>query len=771
MSPLLEGVRVIEVGGRAASICGRLFAEMGADVLAVRPPGDAASGHAGAGETLVFEANKQHLTLDLAGETGRASFRALAADADLIIVDLPAREIEALEVRQLIDATPRLAVAAITPFGLTGPKRDYLGSDLVTFHASGVARLLVGHVADAEIEPPVRATGEQSDYIMGITAATAAMNALYQQQRTGVGQFIDVSGQEAMSLMAARELAMPGFGGQPAPREGFVKGGSAGSPRLPTREGNVAVSPREDGQWAQWLQVMGDPAWGSDRRFGTRKDREKHFADLYELMAAWSINYTAAEITALCQERHVPCFPFGEPRDMLTDPQLQHRRFFVPLQRAEAAPVMVPRPPFGLPASDYADPAPSRAATLAWSPRTPPPQGDGAGAAPHLPLAGLRVLDFSWVIAGPTSTRYMALMGAEVIKIEAPHRPDTGRGSELHEVLGQSKLSISLDLKADGALDVVRRLLKDTDVVVENFATGVMERLGLGFEDLRKIRPDIVMVSCSGLGHTGPRASWVAYGSLLSAYAGFLNEGPEREPRTGLAWADPLCGLLLDFAAVATLHARDLHGSGRHIDFSMLEALLWTMAEALIGAQIPGVTPGLVSNEDPNHVPHNVYRCVGNDRWLAIAVTSDAEWRALCNEVRSLAGRAALTESERRQQRIAIDAELRAWAQDRDAIEAMELLQAAGVPASASYTTNDLFGDAHLWDRGFYDLMRRPDGPEHFLPGLPWRWTNATPIQPRPARRQGEDTMQVLRSLAGISREEYTSLQQVGALGDRSDPK
>ena len=771
MSPLLDAVRVIEVGGRTGAICGRLFAELGADVIAVRGRRDSVRDHAAAGETLAFEANKRQLTIDIADAAGRASLGALAADADLLILDLPPEVIDTLDPQRLMAAAPRLVVVAITPFGCTGPKRDYRASDLVTFHASGVARLLVGHVADAELEPPVRAGGEQSDFIVGITAATAAMNALYQQWRTGAGQFIDVSGQEAMSLMAARELTMPGFGGQPAAREGFVKGGSAGSPRLPTRDGNVAVSPRENGQWTQWLHVLGDPAWGSDPRFATRRDREANFAALYELMAAWSINLTAAEITARCQERHVPCFPFGEPANMLTDVQLDSRGCFVPLERPGAAPLVIPRLPFGLPAADYAAPAPPRAGAAAWSPRAAPPQRDAAAIPPTLPLDGLRVLDFSWVIAGPTSTRYMALMGAEVIKIESPSRPDTGRGSELHDVLGQSKLSISLDLKAAGALEVVHRLLRDTDVVVENFAPGVMERLGLGYDDLRKIRPDIVMVSCSGLGGTGPRAHWVAYGSLLSAYAGFLDEGPEREKRTGLAWADPLCGLLLDFATVAVLRQRAREGAGRHIDFSMLESLLWTIPGALIGAQTADGRRHPVSNEDPRYVPHNVYRTLGNDCWLAIAVTSDAEWAALCTQVPALQDRARLTESERREQRPPIDAALRAWARDRDPFEAMDLLQAAGVPASASYTSNDLFGDAHLWERGFYDLVRRPDGSEHFLPSLPWRWGDRSLIRPRPAPGQGQDTERVLRDLVGVSSEEYAALQRSGALGDAGDAK
>jgi crotonobetainyl-CoA:carnitine CoA-transferase CaiB-like acyl-CoA transferase len=308
-------------------------------------------------------------------------------------------------------------------------------------------------------------------------------------------------------------------------------------------------------------------------------------------------------------------------------------------------------------------------------------------------------------------------MGAEVIKVEAPDKPDTGRVSELHEVLGQSKLALSIDLKAAGALDAVRRLVEHTDVVVENFATGVMERLGLGYDALRALRPEIILLSASGLGRTGPGAEWVAYGNLLSAYSGFaaLNDPTDGEPRTGLAWADPLCGLFMAFAVVAALRQRDQGGGGRHINFSMLEGLLWTMPGALLTRQLTGVEAQPTGNDHPIYAPHGVFRCAGEDRWLAVAVTDDAQWRALCRAVPALHDLAALAEVERRSARDVINTRLAAWARNRDDIAAMEMLQSVGVPAAASYTTNDLFADAHLWDRGFYQLVHERDGTERFL--------------------------------------------------------
>ncbi len=763
MSPLLSGVRVVEVGGRAGSVCGQLFAEMGADVLTLHIPG-APFGSDDAGESIIFRANKRHVDADLATENGKMLFARYAGAADVVIIDLPTRDLDALGLNEerLTALNPRLVTAIITPFGTTGPRRDYVGSDLVTFHSSGIARLLFGRVEDPEVEPPVRAAAEQSDFIVGLTAATAVMNGVYQQQATGEGQYIDISSQEAMSLMAARELALPAFGGKAESRRGGNPGGTATGPRLPTSDGYVALSPREPGQWAQWLHVLGDPEWGTDPKFADRQTRVKNFNELYDLMAEWSRTRGREEITEICQAAHVPCYPFGTPADMFNEPQLGHRGFFTALERPGQQPVLVPRPPFGLPAGDYATLRFAAGGDFDWSPR---PTEHMTGRTGRLPLEGVRVLDFSWVVAGPTGTRYMSLMGAEVIKIENPGRPDSARNGGLHDVVGQSKLGMSIDLKADGALAAVRRLLKDTDIVVDNFATGVMDRLGLGSDDLRAIRPDIIQLSSSGLGRHGPRAEWVAYGSLLSAYVGFLEEPPERAPKTGMAWVDPLSGLYLGFIAVAALRERARTGAGRHVDFSMLEGLLWTMPNALLAAQVPDTAAMNSGNEDPRFAPHGVYRAEGDDRWVAVAVTDDDQWRALCGVVPTLGSLSALSESERRLQATTIDEHLRAWIIDRNDVEAMDALQHAGVPASASYNTDDLYVDPHLDARGFYKTIIEDDGTQRRLPGLPWRWGDDTAIEHRAAPGQGQHTQSVLQRVGGLSSLEVQAMEAAGAFG------
>ena len=376
-----------------------------------------------------------------------------------------------------------------------------------------------------------------------------------------------------------------------------------------------------------------------------------------------------------------------------------------------------------------------------------------------MPLSGIRVLDFSWVIAGPTATRYLAAMGAEIIKVEAPGRGDPGRASELHTVLGQAKRSIVLDLKNPEAVAVARALAGRCDVVVENFATGVMERLGLGATDLQALNPDLLYVSASGLGRTGPEAHAVAYGTLLQCYAGFagLNRHPDIPPRVGFAWLDPMCGLMLAFIVAAGLWHRHRAGGVARIDFSMIEAMLWTMAEPLLGAQL-AAPPQPRGNASDQHAPHGVYRCAGEDDWVSLVATTDAEWRNLCALVPDLAPMAELGIGERRQRLETIDQAITAWARPIPAAAAEAELLRAGIPAAALANSRDLVNSNHLEARGFWE----PHG-AGTLPGLPWQASFGRVSAPAP--ELGADTRAVLRELLDLSPAEAAALHESGALG------
>ncbi len=663
---LLNGFRVVQLGpGLAAAVCCRLLADVGAEVICVD-----------ADNATPLAAYLNH------GKS--AGTRGAIASANLVVC-------EGLDCEPAGNA----ALVYISPFGRSGPKANAPASDLTLMYSSGIARLLTGQVDDID-EAPIRPVGNQSAFIGGLAAACAGMHAA---QPHMTGAVIDVSIEEALATMAMAELTSAGMHGRSRSRKRLTDGNGATVCILPARDGYTAISPREDRQWAAWLEAMGSPSWGSEQRFATKADRVANWDALHALMSDWSRQHDKQWIADTAQAARVPSFPLRELPEHFNSPQLVHRGFWRNWNGRQ-----VPGSPFGLaiaPAEKLASHGP-------------------------LPLSGIRVLDFSWVIAGPTTTRYLAAMGAEVIKVEAPGRGDPGRASELHTVLGQAKRGIVLDLKQHEAVEIARALAERSDVLVENFATGVMDRLGLGADALRQRNPGLIYLSASGLGRTGPEAQAVAYGTLLQCYAGFagLNRHPGIAPRVGFAWLDPMCGLMLAFIAAAAIWRRRRTGDTARIDFSMIEAMLWTLAEPLLAAQ-SGSPPKPRGNESDHYASHSAWRCAGDDAWVAIASDTPVQQTG--------------------------------WLGDSAAQDAETRLLSRGVAAAALASSVDLAASEHLRARGFWE----PNG-DGVLPGLPWRPSFGRISGSAPGL--GADTDAVLTDVLGLPPAEIARLRGVGAL-------
>jgi crotonobetainyl-CoA:carnitine CoA-transferase CaiB-like acyl-CoA transferase len=644
---VLEGFRAVQIGrGLAAAVCGRILADVGADVTRIdadRSIPLAEYLNDGPSASCTLEAANM-----IVCEGSPATLRRAGHDAE-----------------SLRRRNPSAAIVLISPFGQTGPRAEEPATDHTLLFASGIARMLTGQVDDLD-EPPMSPVGQQSAFLGGLAAACAGMHAAL----LGNGGVIDVSIHEALATLAITELARAGETGKSWSRKRVGDGNGATVCILPASDGYAAISPREDRQWACWLEAMGSPDWGQETRFATKKDRVANWDALHALMAEWSRDKTKRWIAETAQAAHVPSFPLCEPAEHLESAQLLHRGFFRTVSIGERT-VRMPGSPFGL-RLHAGDPA-----TATEGP---------------LPLSGVRVLDFSWVIAGPTATRYLAAMGADVIKIEAPGRGDPGRASELHSVLGQAKRSIVLDLKKPEAIAIAKALAAKSDVLVENFATGVMDRLGLGAEALRAVAPQLIYVSASGLGRTGPESHAVAYGTLLQCYAGFagLNRHTGVPPRVGMAWLDPMCGLMLAFITAASIWRRRT-GAVARVDFSMIEAMLWTMAEPLLAEQAPDMRASGVGA---------VYRCDGPDDWLSVDPAQGSppgDWDA-----------ARFTR--------------------------------AGIAAAVLARSADLAACPHLRARGFWDVFG-----SGVLPGLPWRASFGRAVGPAPDL--GADTVAVLREV------------------------
>lgn len=389
------------------------------------------------------------------------------------------------------------------------------------------------------------------------------------------------------------------------------------------------------------------------------------------------------------------------------------------------------------------------------------------------PLEGVRVLDFTWQAAGPFCTRLLALMGAEVIKVESRARPDIHRrphpvyGREevpSYEELLAHKKSVTLNLKHPEAVELARRLAAVSDVVVENFRPGVMDRLGLGYEALRSVRPDIIMVSCSAAGQTGPERLYAGYAPIFAALGGLgfitgYEDGPPVELRNHM---DHAVGLVACFATLAALLYRKRTGRGLHVDVSSREVATWFLGEVVLDYVMNGRVGCRRGNRDEAMAPHNVYPCRGDDRWVSIAVGTDAEWQALCRAM----GRPELAQDPRfsdgylrHENQEELDQIIAAWTHRHDAWEVAERLQAAGVAAMPSVTAAELVSDPHLKARGAFLDVKGPDGESRPAVGLPWRFSETDGQAAFWPPELGAHNREVLGGLLGLSEGELARLQ------------
>lgn len=407
-------------------------------------------------------------------------------------------------------------------------------------------------------------------------------------------------------------------------------------------------------------------------------------------------------------------------------------------------------------------------------------------------LAGIRVVDLGWVWSGPYCCMLLAHLGADVIRIESSLRPCTARsmppwpratpaaassGGGVYTSNNLGKRSIALDLKLPDGLAAARRLIATSDVVVNNYAAGVIERMGLGYDDLRKVKEDIILVRLSGMGDTGPFRDFVAYGQGQAAMSGFARFTGVRgaPPRNaGFALADPIAGAHGAYAALAALRHRIKTGEGQFVDMSQWEATLQLVGDNVVGYQLSGKEPVVNGNRHPRMAPHGLFRCLDEDgepgkqldMWVSIAVADEGQWVTLCAAL----GRPELARDprfsslqSRQRNEDALEEILGAWTRAKTAAEVTRLLQATGVPAFTSSTHRNVFEDRNLEERGFFADIEHPAYGRHAYPGIPWRMENAPAAIERAAPLLGQHTNEVLAEI-GYSAAEIEGLRQAGAL-------
>ena len=382
-----------------------------------------------------------------------------------------------------------------------------------------------------------------------------------------------------------------------------------------------------------------------------------------------------------------------------------------------------------------------------------------------LALEGVRVADFSWQIAGPTCTRYLGSMGAEVIRIESNRRPDPYRERSISHFINQSKKSVTINLSEPRGIELAKEVIALSDVVIENFAPGVIERLGLGYEELRKVRPEIIMLSSAGLGHSGPDYRQVAYGTLIQCFTGWsaLQGYPGREPDIGGIWTDPMVGMLEVFLISAAVHRCRQSGEGQYFDLSMAEATTMLLPEVILDYSMNGRVQAPAGNHHPSSAPSGNYPCRGEDQWIGLTVENDAQWESLCR----ILGDADLAEDprfvdsiSRHQHQEELDAILAGLTAGWDAMNLMERLQQAGIPAGPAASVADLWQNPHLRERGFFGTYQEKDdaGTMRELPTVPWRFDGKVEARITGQPRRGQHNSYVFEDLLGLPQGEIARL-------------
>src|SRR5262245_50148550 len=642
----LAGLSVVDLADEKGELCGRLLADLGADVLRVEPKGGARSRriapfHGGASLGFAFRnAGKRGATLDLATESGRARLHVLLARADVLVESFaPAERARlALDPGDVLARHPHLVFASLSDFGSRGPYRDWVATDDVLEAMSGMV-----YKAGIPTKPPLIPPATIGVDVASFTAAYAVLLALYQRRLSGAGQHIDFSTLLGISQTTDWSYCNTSIlrnGGHPIME---VRNGSGPVYTIYACKGGyvrlIVLSPRQWRAMWEWLgkpEAFADPHWET---FPARLVNADLLTKLYEEHFA---SMSMEEVSEEAQRRGIVCTPVLRPDEVLNNVHLRARGSFVELPVAPGV-----TGPFasGFVEFDGVRQGPSRgapargaddsAAFLAGAEKQPAPKRGAA--APAAPLAGIRVLDFG--IGGVEAGRLFAEYGAEVIKVETRTYPDFmrtvtgGWTSPSFASSSRSKQSFGVNVRKPEGLAALKKLIAQADVIIENSATGTMDDMGIGWKTIQQLNLRAILVSSQLMGSRGPWASWIGYGPSTQPVGGLVhlwNYDDQDAPAGSAAiFPDHLVGRICAFAAMAALLRRERTGRGSLVEAAQIEAVTGMLGELLLAA---GLAPGSVGprgNKNERGAPWGVFPCEGTQQWCAITVRDDADWKNL----------------------------------------------------------------------------------------------------------------------------------------------
>ncbi|MFM8303569.1 MAG: CoA transferase [Actinomycetota bacterium] len=735
-TPLLDGIRVVDLAGEPAATAGRVLADLGADVALVEPP----TGVALRAQPHLFAAwgaGKRSVVVDGPDD---ARLDALLAEAD-IVIDTPG-----FPGSWSLDPTraPHATWVSVTPFGLDGPRAGWRASDLGVMASSGN----MWATGDPD-RAPVRCTLPSGYAHTGGEVAFAALTAFW--ARPGTATRVDLSMQEVVMVANMSALADFASSGSRGQRAGARIGRTVEI--WPTRDGWVSCGIRAGAarvkHWAllhEFLtaegipgaEVIGEIDWTT---YNPANGTEEELAAISGALGEWLSRHTSQELYDLACEHNLLLAPAMSPREMVQNQQLHAREFFAALggyahfpQRfaiatsvdGEAAPATAdrPAPALGSGAPEWSGP-----------PATRPALGTGPGA-----WSGVKLIEFGSGAAGPIASRYFAEHGATVLRIESTSRPDFLRvmvlgpknphgleGSPLYDVLNVGKRNATFNLKDPRAVELVKRLMLDwADAVLENFAPRAMKGFGLDYESLAPDKPSLVMVSACLNGQTGPHKDYPGFGSQGSALCGFtfLTGWPDRAPVGPFGTiTDSLAPRYVATAIAAGLHYRRRTGRGVSLAVAQVESGIYTLTPWLLQADADGSIIERAGNRSSRVAPHGAFACAAetlpdgaslDDRWVAIACWTDEEWATLA-DILGVTDPSLATVDARLARVDEVEALVGAWTATRTRLAVAEQLQAAGIEAVPVQDFGDLGDDPQLAHRAhFVPLVHPFMGPRNY---------------------------------------------------------
>jgi crotonobetainyl-CoA:carnitine CoA-transferase CaiB-like acyl-CoA transferase len=770
----------------AGAFAGKLLADLGASVLLVEPPqGHPLRGRPRPGPSGGLDAPAPLFEFLNGSKTWLREEHAAPLVGDIHILEAE----QALTAAELGTVPHGSVLLAITPWGLTGPwaatSRPWTEFTLQAESGSLSARGTPGR-------EPVMAGGSQPLWVAGCAGAAAALAAT----RTGRGTVID------LSLLDATTYTTNLFADAAAAIRGDVR--TPETPLPPRQRLLPSVEQAADG-WvgfnlasAQNLQdfliLIERFDWLISEEMLTHEARYARAAEFSAAVTAWTSTRTVREIIERAREFRIPVAPVHSGQTVTEDAQQVARRFFIDSPggrfRHPAVPVLIdgrrpspPRGPEGIPLGR----------SVTRSPATPPPTGpalpgDPVAAEATMPLAGLRVIELTTWWVGPLIGTFLGSLGADVIKVESPGHVDGARmvGGTVSTadqwwerspyVLGinHNKRGITLDITRPEGRSALVGLLARADVLVENFAPRVMERAGLDWDSVHAVNPRLVMVRLPAFGSTGPMAAMTGFAQTVEQYSGLCwatgySDGPPLNPGGP---PDPMAGFNAVVGLLAALRLRDRTGRGHLVESVLSEAALTMTAEQVIEWTAAGTLIERDGNRTPGCAPQGVFACRGEERWLALSISSDEQWRALrgfCGIGRWHTDASLEAQTGRAAQQGELEKELGEWTSTRDVDDLVPQLLHRGIPAARVADKRFVHDHEQMRARGFFETINHPVAGSITVPVLPFRWSGHEHWSRTPAPLVGQHNDEILAGELGLKPEQLAAMAHEHIIGTRPD--